>query len=861
MNCNICCEKYNQTTRKEICCNICHNSSCRKCIIRYILGEIDIDAHCMFCRKPWSLEFFRKNMTTSFFTKEWKHHIENILFQEEVSKLPETQQKYEQKMYRDNLRNYITHIQRLSDIMYHGMNNLKYIEHLNKFFEHSAFRYDGDRTILNMMITERDKIQEIEKLIREEYKKVSGNQEPEDRRAFIKPCPVNDCRGFLSTRWKCGMCQVQVCNNCGNPLVEDEEHECNPDDVATMEFIKKDTKPCPGCGAGIHKLSGCFAQDTPILLYDGTIKMSQNIRVGDVLIGDDGCPRIVQNLVSGEDKMYEIQQNNGLNYIVNSKHTLVVKVSGGNGTIRKYNNFWKLSWFDINIFKFKSKNFYITNECSSDKALQLLTNYKNSLNLKEEIEILIEDYLKLSPSRQKQLVGYKSANGIYYDEEPVSLDPYILGLWLGDGTHTEPIIASIDIEIKEYLIKWCLENDAELVDDDACKFRIRRKGYKFSKIDVLNSKNTFPEYCKRTNPFMDQIRYYQLFKNKHIPNEYMQNSREIRLKILAGLIDTDGCVTNHGKRVVITQVNKKLTFDIEYLARSLGFIVNVTKRERKNILCFNQRDRKDFADIYCINISGPLLHEIPTLIKRKKCLGTKSNKDYMKTSITVKYIGYDKYYGWSVDQNKRFLLKDFTVLRNCSLMWCTSCHFTFDWRTGKRATGHNHNPHYYEWQRQQMNGNAPRVPEENQCIDVQDYIHSIDHRDLRNLLRYRGDILMQLERYQPEDTEPLRIQYLLQNISEDDFKKRIQQIHKKNRKHQKYYEIFETYCTVSQDIFRRLIGRYNRENINEALREFDELRIYINECIENVKFIFNSKARFTLSDNYANRYWFDSIFR
>jgi hypothetical protein len=59
-------------------------------------------------------------------------------------------------------------------------------------------------------------------------------------------------------------------------------------------------------------------------MWDGTIKMSQDICVGDILVGDDGEKRIVEDLVSGEDNLFEVNQNNGINYIVNSKHTLVL---------------------------------------------------------------------------------------------------------------------------------------------------------------------------------------------------------------------------------------------------------------------------------------------------------------------------------------------------------------------------------------------------------------------------------------------------------------------------------------------------------------------------------------------------------
>jgi hypothetical protein len=79
----------------------------------------------------------------------------------------------------------------------------------------------------------------------------------EDR--MHRPCPVNDCKGYLSTAWKCGLCETWVCPDCGNIKdgKNDEEHVCNEDDKMTLLMLKKDTKQCPGCYKPIHKIEGC----------------------------------------------------------------------------------------------------------------------------------------------------------------------------------------------------------------------------------------------------------------------------------------------------------------------------------------------------------------------------------------------------------------------------------------------------------------------------------------------------------------------------------------------------------------------------------------------------------------------------
>lgn len=66
----------------------------------------------------------------------------------------------------------------------------------------------------------------------------------------------------------------------------------------------------------------CHAKDTPIIMYDGTIKMVQDVKVGDLLMGDDSTPRRVLSLASGYDDMYDVIPIKGEKYTVNSEHIL-----------------------------------------------------------------------------------------------------------------------------------------------------------------------------------------------------------------------------------------------------------------------------------------------------------------------------------------------------------------------------------------------------------------------------------------------------------------------------------------------------------------------------------------------------------
>lgn len=74
-----------------------------------------------------------------------------------------------------------------------------------------------------------------------------------------RKCPDEECRGFLSSQWKCGMCDKWTCPDCHvvKGTRRDAEHTCDPDVRATAQLLAKDTKPCPKCSTPIHKIEGC----------------------------------------------------------------------------------------------------------------------------------------------------------------------------------------------------------------------------------------------------------------------------------------------------------------------------------------------------------------------------------------------------------------------------------------------------------------------------------------------------------------------------------------------------------------------------------------------------------------------------
>lgn len=839
--CNICCDDYNKSTRSKISCAYCDFEVCRTCCETYILSENIPKCMKLECGKEWSRKFLRENFTNVFLTSKYKEHLEDILFDQEKALLPATQPLVEEKIRKNNVQKQIKEVDNLIRELFNRKRELEYS------LLHSSENIESDRA------------------------------------KFTRQCPANGCRGFLSTQWKCGICEQWSCPDCHELKGpnRDCEHKCDPNNIETAKLLEKDSKPCPKCQSLIFKISGCFAKDTPILMWDGTIKMSQYICVGDILVGDDGEKRIVEDLVSGEDNLFEVNQNNGINYIVNSKHMLVLKFTGEN-SINWVNsiNSWKISWFDRYEKKMKTKQFKVHELCDKNLAKQNAEQFITNLKLNNVILLTIDDYLSLDNSCKTKLLGFKTNNGINYAYQKVDLDPYLLGLWLGDGTHTEPVIASNDSEIRDYIYNWCLNNKAELVQESKYKLRIRRKGYSFGKETITGEKyEMIPDISERTNPFTNLLKKYNLIGNKHIPQQYFMNSRDIKLKLLAGLIDTDGHVPKdqNGKRVVIIQTNEILSKQIISLASSLGFIVNFRIRERINVKIFDCQP-KNYKNQYVINISGDKLEEIPTILPRKKCLSTSYNKDYLKTSIEILSIGRGNYYGWRVNENNRFLLSDFTVVKNCDQMWCTQCHTAFSWKTGKLEK-HIHNPHYYEWQRK--NGALERVPGDIECGQELNnytselifqaarrhttlynkrgnvYVYNEKINDGCNIIRnMRHNIRVELHNFQTDyvgKNQDLRVRYLENIIDEEEFKMLIQRNDKKNKKNTEISQVIQLANTAVTDIVYRIIDHLQKCKVNEfdldtCMIEIAELRNYCNNIFREIAYTYGT-VQYGFSEN------------
>ena len=167
---------------------------------------------------------------------------------------------------------------------------------------------------------------------------------------------------------------------------------------------------------GPHGVGKCLAKGTPVLMYDGTIRLVEKIRNGDYLMGTDSTPRVVQGISHGRQAMYKIIPTKGDPFSCNEEHIL---------------------------------------------SLKLCSDLGKDLPKNKIIDISVKDYLEKSKWFQRRAMLFRTSvdfNGYRY-RQTLRLPPYLLGLWLGDGTTAKARFATADIDILDYLCDYANKND------------------------------------------------------------------------------------------------------------------------------------------------------------------------------------------------------------------------------------------------------------------------------------------------------------------------------------------------------------------------------------------------------------------
>jgi len=397
---------------------------------------------------------------------------------------------------------------------------------------------------------------------------------------------------------------------------------------------------------GKRRSGKSLSYGTKVLMYDGTIKNVEDIRVGEQVMGDDSTPRNVLETHSGTDTMYKVENKRGESYTVNSHHILSLKWSGKKIILERLDKMsFQVRYFDKNKTQLIHKDFSYRNRDKESAFAEAKCYYDNIVdNL--YVDIPIKEYLGLSKKYQENLLGYQ-ASALTFPEQTTSLpiDPYMIGYWLGDGSSANSDITTQDSTVLHYFANNLSQYNLYL------EYK-RIYCYKISS-----------GYRQKDNIFLKTLREFGMLNNKHIPHIYKCNTREARLRLLAGFIDADGHLGNRNDFEIKIK-HEKLLDDIIYLCRSLGF----TTYKHVKQTSWTNKGVKKFGKAFRININGEGIHEIPTLIKRKQAQPRKERVNALVSQIKVTELPEDRYVGIELDGNNRYVLGNFIVTHNSWLV-------------------------------------------------------------------------------------------------------------------------------------------------------------------------------------------------
>ena len=303
MDCSVCCEKM----AKPIVC-ACGFTCCRTCIRTYLTEQIQ-DPHCMSCKKVWEADALGDVLGKTYTSTTFKKIRAEVYVDYEKNQLAHTQPLVAKFKRDETMTETIQALTLENKNMKRGTSGCihcmgaRYKSHWCKTCKAgdsasnhkiaNAYVMFGPLMCMeckNYPLNEAHECRNCKKphclechtihtgecptieCICIEYscdqcKTVRNNQQIQECRLamrdnvvkekheFLMNCQAKECKGYLSTKYKCGLCEKYTCSAC--LLVKEEGHECKEDDLSTVRLIRKETKPCPKCSARISKIDGC----------------------------------------------------------------------------------------------------------------------------------------------------------------------------------------------------------------------------------------------------------------------------------------------------------------------------------------------------------------------------------------------------------------------------------------------------------------------------------------------------------------------------------------------------------------------------------------------------------------------------
>lgn len=262
--CNICVEKMNKTIRAPISCVKCDLVCCKSCFKRYITDP-EHYLQCMSCRVEFDRLSLFERMGPTFMKVDFRDIRQAILYEKEKAFLPATQLLVERELEIEKLTQEKANLDKKYALI-----------RKERMIPLKDFRTNTDMArvcdVLDTYLSLQANIEIVDEQLQDERKsiteKINTLESKPDKvktRTYVLACTKGNCKGMLSNESKnqfghyvCTICEGITCCECKMELSQ-ADHECDPEILKSVKFVESNSKPCPGCGAQIHKISGCNA--------------------------------------------------------------------------------------------------------------------------------------------------------------------------------------------------------------------------------------------------------------------------------------------------------------------------------------------------------------------------------------------------------------------------------------------------------------------------------------------------------------------------------------------------------------------------------------------------------------------------
>lgn len=370
------------------------------------------------------------------------------------------------------------------------------------------------------------------------------------------------------------------------------EFPLSPKSVDKEGVIVVFERPCENPSFGMYYASLDPVSEGKAECVDNMIythfgrKRIGDVEIGDLITSSSGSITTVTGVFpQGIKKLYRVYFSDGHSILVCDEHLWNVKLNGGS------RSFVTLSTKDL---------------MDKDKKI----SYRGTGRNKEKT-YTINTFIKDNNGRNKWSIPIikNPISFCTYRADEIKIDPYFLGLLIGDGGLSQRAIrfSSIDKEIIDYIESILPKNmSVKSIKGSNCDYRIS-----------INSGNR--------NPITDILKNLMLqgkkSEHKFIPKAYKYSNVEDRIALLQGLMDTDGSCTNHGSEFYSS--SKILAYDVVELVQSLGGIAKIRMKKTTHL------------DSYIVRVLLP--PEIcPFKLSRKK-------SKYIPSKVFSRYITDIKY--------------------------------------------------------------------------------------------------------------------------------------------------------------------------------------------------------------------------